>query len=89
MLVHCNNIAVVHIVDQGSSRDQHTMHLVRCLAFIKSKFHLFATHIKGSNNTKADPLSRDNLQLFPPQVNQEGSRIPQSLLDLVVLYMPD
>ena len=59
----CDNQAVVCIVNQGSSRDPEVMHLVRCLAFIKARcqFELVASHIRGSSNTKADALSRDNL----------------------------
>ena len=94
VLAHCDNLAVVHIVNQGSSRNRDAMHLARCLAFITAKFefHLTATHIKGANNVKADALSRDNLQLFRllhPQANLEGSLIPQPLLDLVLLSRPD
>ena len=94
VLAHCDNMAVVHIVNQGSSRNRDAMHLARCLAFITAKFefHLTAAHIKGANNVKADALSRDNLQLFcslHPQANLEGTLIPQSLLDLVLLSRPD
>ena len=42
--VWCDNEAVVAIINQGTSRDLETMHLVRCLAFIMAKceFFLFA-----------------------------------------------
>lgn len=52
----CDNEAVVAIINQGN---QEVMHLMRCLAFVAAKFqfYLFATHIKGVNNTLADALS--------------------------------
>lgn len=54
----CDNAAVVAIINQGTSRNQEAM-----LAFVMAKF-IFATHIKGVNNTLADALSRDNWSLF-------------------------
>lgn len=91
---YCDNMAVVHIVNHGSSKNRDAMHLARCLAFITAKFdfYMIASHIKGANNTKADALSRDNLQLFRslhPQAEPEGAQIPQPLLDLLVLSRPD
>ena len=94
VLAQCDNIAVVNIVNHGSSKNQDAMHLARCLPFITAKFdfHIVATHVKGVHNVQADALSRDNLPLFRslyPQANQEGALIPQSLLDLLILSKPD
>ena len=94
VLAQCDNIAVVHIVNHRSSKNQDAMHLVRALAFITAKFdfHIVATHIKGAHNIRADALSRDNLPLFRslhPQANQEGTPVPQSLLDILILSKPD
>ena len=90
----CDNQAVVCIVNQGSSRDPEAMHLVRCLAFLKAKcqFELVASHIRGSNNTKADALSRDNLPVFRslhPQALTEPTYIPEEVLDLLLVSKPD
>ena len=51
----CDNMAVVHIVSHGSSKNQEAMHLARCLAFIAGKFdlHMEAHHIKGADNSLA------------------------------------
>ena len=38
--VQCDNEAVVSIINQGSSRDEEAMHLLRCLAFISAKFDI-------------------------------------------------
>ena len=88
LLAQCDNMAVVHIVNHGSSN------LARCLAFITAKldFHVVASHIKGAHNIRADALSRDNLSLFHslhPQAEQEGTPVPQSLLDLLIVSKPD
>ncbi len=70
------------------------MHLLRCLAFLEAKqvFHIFATHIKGVDNTLADALSQNNLTLFRtlcPQAEKEPVAIPVPLLDLLVVSKPD
>ena len=46
--IQCNNAAVVAIVNSGMSRDQDTMHLMKCLAFIMAKFNflLFASYMR-------------------------------------------
>ena len=50
VLVQCDNMAVVNIVNQKSSKNKESMHLARCLAFIAGKFnfHMEAIHIKRS-----------------------------------------
>ena len=67
VLAQCDNMAVVHIVNHGSSKNQDAMHLARCLAFITAKldFHVVASHIKGAHNVRADALSRDKPLLVP------------------------
>ena len=92
--IRCDNMAVVSIVNHGSSKNHEAMHLARCLAFIAGKFdfHMEATHIKGADNLLADALSRDNLPLFQslyPQADQEASQIPESLIDMLILSKPD
>ena len=90
----CDNAAVVHIVNHGSSRNQEAMHLARCLAFIKAKLgvNIVASHIKRVNNVRADALSRNNLVLFRslhPQALQTPSSILEALLDLLIVSKPD
>ena len=47
VLARCDNMAVVAIVNSGSSREREAMHLRRSLAFLEAKwsFHMFAEHI--------------------------------------------
>ena len=94
MRLLCDNMAVIHIVNHGTSKNQEAMHLARCLAFIAGKFdfHMEALHIKGADNILADALSRDNLSLFRslyPQADREASSIPESLLDMLIVSTPD
>lgn len=91
--VQCDNMAVVSIINQGSSKDPDVMQLMRCLAFLAAKgdFHMVASHIKGINNTLADALSRDNLPLFHslhPQAEMRPAAIPEAMLDLVFIQEP-
>lgn len=90
----CDNAAVVSIINSGSSRVLEAMHVMRCLAFIAAKyeFSIFATHIRGVDNTLADALSRNNESLFRslhPQAKQSPTAIPVSLLDLLIVSKPD
>ena len=92
--VWCDNDAAVTMINQGSSKDLEAMHLVRCLAFIMAKweFYLFASHIKGQNNTAADALSRNNVPLFKslhPQAHPVPTNVPTAVLDLLIVQKPD
>ena len=94
VLANCDNAAVVAIINQGSSKDQECMHLMRCLSFIAAQFNfnLVAAHIKGVDNTLADALSRNNALLFfaqLPHAHPDPSTIPPELLDLLLLSKPD
>ena len=94
ILCRCDNEAVVHIVNTGTSRDPVAMGLMRCLYFIAAKFNMLlsATHLAGKANSLADALSRNNAALFLsnyPQANHQGTPIPEALTDLLVGTQPD
>ena len=94
VLANCDNAAVVAIINQGSSKNQECMHLMRCLSFIAAQFNfnLVAAHIKGVDNILADALSRNNALLFSaqlPHARPDPSTIPPELLDLLLLSKPD
>ena len=66
----CDNAAVVCIVNSGRSKEQHCMHLMRCLSFFLAHFNvfIFAEHLPGRQNQAADSLSRDDVASFRAQV---------------------
>ena len=66
VLFRCDNEAVVHIINSGTSKDHNVRGLMRCLHFIAAHFNLLITakHVPGVDNDLADALSRDNLPFF-------------------------
>ena len=94
ILVHCDNQAVVEVVNAGSSRDSEIMHLLRSLFFVSAHFELSirAVHVAGKDNVKADAISRDNVSLFlaqAPEADRSPTPLPPSLIDLLVSQRPD
>ena len=92
--VHCDNLGVVALVNSGYSRVPQIMHLLRCLFFIRARFHLdvWAVHVPGVQNTLADAISRNNIHLFLSQMTGAAGRrksIPPDLLSLLVGQQPD
>ena len=80
--VHCDNMAVVNIIASNSSRDKLIMHLLRALHFICAFYsiQLSVKHIPGTDNTIADAISRNLLQVFFNH-EPEASPIPTPILD--------
>ena len=94
VLCRCDNEAVVHIINTGTSKDPTVMCLMRCLYFITAKFDmtLSAVHLAGSANGLADALSRNQLKNFfanYPQASPRASHIPAPLLNLLIYSQPD
>ena len=58
IVVHCDNLAVVEVVNAGYSKDPLLMQMLRCLFFIIAhhNFSLRATHIQGRLNVGADAV---------------------------------
>lgn len=94
IMVHCDNQAVVEVVNSGYCKDPIMMQLIRCLFFISARFEisLRAIHIPGHLNTGADAISRNNLPLFHSQVPRARpapTPIPHALMDLLAHQRPD
>ena len=92
--VHCDNIGTVAIVNSGYSRVPEIMHLLRCLFFIRARFHitLWAVHVPGVQNTWADSISRDKACSFLSKVppgSYVRSAVPGQLVVLLVEQLPD
>lgn len=60
VLFYCDNISVVHIIQNGTSRVPEMMDLVRALFFIceRNNIECACTHITTTDNNVADALSR-------------------------------
>ena len=94
VVVHCDNQAIVCVVNSGYSREKNIMHLMRCVFFFRAfwGFDLRAEHVPGERNVAADALSRDNLALFfqvSPTATKEPTAVPQALIDMLVVQCPD
>ncbi len=91
---HCDNMAVVEVVNSGYSRDSVMVQLLRILFFVKARWEVEvkAVHVPGQRNILADALSRKNLQLFfsqDPGASRTPVRIPTQLVELLVIAQPD
>lgn len=94
VLCHCDNIAVVQVVNSGYSTDSQLMRLIRCLFFICAHWQISvrAAHIPGEVNVVADAISRDNIPLLfrkVPDASPEPTPLPAALLELLVERQPD
>ena len=91
---HCDNMAVVEVVNSGYSRDKDMMHLLRCLFFISEHHHFLieAVHLPGKTNVAADALSRNNNSQFlqvVPEAQERPTPVPDQALQLLVVEQPD
>ena len=85
MLVHCDNAAVVAVINSRYSREGQLMQMLRCLFFIEAQhqFRLSAVHIAGVRNDLADSLSRNDAKAFLTKreaCDTKPSMIPPSIL---------
>jgi hypothetical protein len=85
VVAHCDNMAVVTVVNSRYCRDPALMQLLRCLSFVEARrqFTLSAVHLPGIENKLADDLSRNRLSAFlegKPGANIHSTKIPVSLL---------
>ena len=81
---HCDNLAVVSILNSRTSKDPLIMHLLRNLLMSAAYFGFAfcAQHVPGVENKVADALSRFQWQRFrlhAPLANMYPVEIPQSL----------
>ena len=84
VLAHCDNQAVVEVINAGYSKDPHLMQLLRSLFFITAHLEiaLQAVHIPGKANTGADAISSDSLillQFHVPAAQPSSTPLPPPL----------
>ena len=89
VLARCDNMAVVAIVNNGSSKEAEAMHLRRCLSFLEAKWaiHLWAEHVRGVDNEVADLLSihrLDHAFCLRPQMERRPEALDEEVLQVVV-----
>jgi len=89
MLIHCDNLGAVSVINSGYSKVPQIMHLLRCLFSIRAVFHISvrAAHVPGRENTLADAISHGNLDLLfsqIPEARDARCQVPQELLALLV-----
>ena len=89
VLLHCDNEAVVTIVNKQSTRAKPTMHLIRILVSFCLKHNIVvrAVHVPGLENGIADALSRFQLEKFrslAPRADRDPTPIPEHLWQLLI-----
>ena len=89
VLAHCDNLAVVQVINVGYCKDLNLMQHVQSLFLITAHFEfiLKAAHIPGKQNIAADAIARNNLVLFHsqiPKANSQPTRIPQAVESMVI-----
>ena len=84
---HCDNVAVVQVVNSGYSTDKQMMRLIPCSFFVTAHRQLLvhAVHIAGSKNTAADAVSLENMDVFL-QVVPDAYRSPPPIPSAVLGY---
>lgn len=72
VLFHCDNLAVVHILQSGTSKSPEIMQLVRAMFYIcaNNNIEYWAHHVPGVKNNAADSLSRLQMDIFRNLVPQ-------------------
>ena len=94
VVVTCDNMAVVQVITALTSKDPTIMHLLRCLFYYLALHNIYirAEHVPGLQNTIADSLSRNFMQIFrqlAPKTNPYPTPIPGVLKELLTLNHQD
>ena len=90
----CDNLAVVAMVNNGTSKHKVAAHLLRCLFLLAAtqQISLSACHLPGADNCAADALSRGELprfNLYQPESETIPTPVPKVLIDCLVVSTPD
>ena len=91
---HCDNTAVVAMINRHTSRHPVATHLLRCFFFICARYavSLTAEHLSGHLNGAADALSRFSIPAFwrtVPYAETCPYSIHPELLDILVHHWPN
>ena len=89
VIFNCDNMAVVNMISQQTSRDPDCMTLIRKMVLICLRHNILfkSKHISGSKNLLADSLSRLQIQKFKtlcPDAEESKTAIPLAAWSLLV-----
>lgn len=78
---HCDNEALVYVINNLISHEAHFLKLLRQLIFLSLKYNIIfkAVHIPGEKNKYSDALSRLQIQEFlslMPEADQFPNAVP-------------
>ncbi|XP_021367155.1 uncharacterized protein LOC110459297 [Mizuhopecten yessoensis] len=87
LLLYCDNMAVVDIINKQTSKDSTLMALTRRFVITSLRFNILfsARHIPGKSNILADHLSRLQVELFQqqaPHMERHSTPVPDHLLTI-------
>ena len=90
----CDNMAVVSMVNKGTSKHKVAAHLLRCLALVtaRAQISLSACHPPGADNCAADAPSRGELPRFNSRVRDAepiSTFVSDTLINCFLVSMPD
>ncbi len=93
LLIRCDNMAVVQVINAQNCRDHSLLHLLRCLHFYTALYdiRLKALHIEGSQNVIADAISRGHMQVLfqhKPEADVQPTPIPMEVWSFLLNQKP-
>ena len=94
IIFHCDNQAVVTIINKQTCKQKHTMNLVRLMVtFCLSNNIVFkAVHVLGVNNGIADALSRlqlDRFRALAPSADLDQTPVPERIWRTLLARLKD
>ena len=95
IVLFCDNIAVVHMINNSTSNCRNCMILVRIIVLesLVCNSRVFARYVKSKDNGKADALSRLQFdrfkQLSGGSMNEKPSELPSSIWPINKIWLND
>ena len=88
----CDNISVVHMINNTSSKCKNCMVLIRIITLVAmaKNVRIFAKYVDTKSNSKADTLSRLEFARFwrlDPGMNESCEKIPDHLWPISKLWV--
>lgn len=89
LLLHIDNLALVHVFNNKTSKNEKVMSLVRYLVLISLQFNIQvrAEHVPGSKNQIADSISRFQWKKFrdlAPWADPYPCQVPRKCYQLLL-----